>query len=205
MSLVVRGKQQQPSDCRSADSHREADERFELVFHEHAKAVLGFALRRVERVEDAGDVVADVMLIAWRRRDVMPDGAETRLWLYGVARRVLANRTRADSRRGKLGDRLRSELRQQGNALERAEDDETQSRVRSGLSELSVSDREVLFLNAWEGLDPIEIASVLEIRPAAARTRLHRAKARLQTKLEKSDRGPVAEMRAVPTTRKESR
>lgn len=39
-----------------------------------------------------------------------PGGDETRLWLYGVARRVLANQHRGGVRRDRLGARLRERL-----------------------------------------------------------------------------------------------
>ena len=39
-----------------------------------------------------------------------PPGDEARLWLYGVARRQLANQRRGQLRRSRLADRLRAEL-----------------------------------------------------------------------------------------------
>ena len=47
-------------------------------------------------------------LTAWRRLDEMPPDPETRLWLYGVARRVLANHHRGEHRRSALAERLRA-------------------------------------------------------------------------------------------------
>ncbi|MEV4497220.1 sigma factor-like helix-turn-helix DNA-binding protein [Micromonospora arborensis] len=41
-------------------------------------------------------------------------------------------------------------------------------------------DREVLMLTFWEGLEPREIAVVLQVSPAVVRTRLSRARARLR-------------------------
>jgi hypothetical protein len=35
---------------------------------------------------EAADVVADTMLVAWRRIDDVPPEPGTRLWLFGVAR-----------------------------------------------------------------------------------------------------------------------
>src|SRR4029453_6989545 len=106
----------------------EAGARVEALFRAPPHARLGYARRRVDRPEDAADVVADTMLVAWRRLDEVPSGRETRPWLFGVARRVLANgrrgRGRRDrpgggarpraggggGRRDRLGERLRREL-----------------------------------------------------------------------------------------------
>ncbi|GGP14496.1 sigma-70 family RNA polymerase sigma factor [Nonomuraea glycinis] len=63
------------------------------------KQILGYALRRCSSPEDAADVVAETYVIAWRRITELPDGEADKLWLYGVARRVLANHRRSERRR----------------------------------------------------------------------------------------------------------
>ncbi|MEV4259420.1 RNA polymerase sigma factor, partial [Spirillospora sp. NPDC049652] len=84
--------------------------RFEDLYAENRAKVLGYALRRTGDPQDAADVVAETFLVAWRRLDDVPPGDEARLWLYGVARRVLAGQRRGERRRSALGARLRSEL-----------------------------------------------------------------------------------------------
>src|ERR1700710_246598 len=80
--------------------------RFGRLYRDQGRAILAYALRRVEDPEDAGDVVAKTFLVAWRRLDEVPADARARLWLFGVARRVIANRHRAERRRTRLGERL---------------------------------------------------------------------------------------------------
>ena len=84
--------------------------KFRSAYEAHARALLGDALRRTATPADAADVVAETMLTAWRRLDVMPDEPETILWLYGVARNVIANGDRTRRRQRRLAERLRSEL-----------------------------------------------------------------------------------------------
>jgi RNA polymerase sigma-70 factor (ECF subfamily) len=55
--------------------------------------------------------------------------------------------------------------------------------VAAALDDLSESDAELLRLWAWEQLEPTEIAAVLGCSPGTARTRMHRAKARLRAAL----------------------
>ena len=86
------------------------EQAFRRLYAEHFDVVLAFALRRVDRPEDAADVTADTFLVAWRRLAHVPPAHETRPWLYGVARRVLANHRRGDRRRSALGDRLKRDL-----------------------------------------------------------------------------------------------
>lgn len=157
--------------------------RFESVFVSESRAILGYALRRVDAAEDAADVVAETFLVAWRRIDDVPAGADARLWLYGVARRVLANHRRGDRRRHRLGERLREDLLTQVDVVRHDEDDITTG-VGAAMLRLSDDDRELLRLTSWEGLSPVDIAAAMAIPPATVRTRLHRARNRLRAELE---------------------
>ena len=170
---------------------REVDERaFRELYDAHGRALLAYAVRRLPRAEDAADVVAEAMLVAWRRRSEAPTGDEARLWLFGVARRVLANQRRGERRRNRLGERLGAELRQQltstGDGGDATAGVDTHVVVLRALDQLDEGDREVLRLHAWEGLGPHEIATVLGIGATAARSRLHRARARLRRRLDEA-------------------
>lgn len=167
----------------------EPHERFRALYAAHVDPLLGYALRRVTRPADAADVVSETFLTAWRRLPVVPEEPETRLWLYGAARRVLSNHRRGDRRRESLGARLRTDLESAvpDHALAVAE----RAWVRSALERLADRDREVLELSAWEELEPREIAVVLGISDVAVRSRLSRARSRLREVVAESgnDRG----------------
>jgi RNA polymerase sigma factor (sigma-70 family) len=156
--------------------------RFEELFRANSRPILAYALRRVAQPEDAADVLSEVMLIAWRRLDDVPPGREARLWLFGVAQRVLANQSRSDHRRSRLGERLRQTVSETF-ARDHAEAHESRDAVRAAVWRLPEADRELLLLVSWEGLEPSEAAQVLAITASTARTRLHRARARLRTEL----------------------
>src|SRR5262249_61953525 len=84
--------------------------RFCQIYAATHAAITGYVLRRTDNPDDAAGVIAETFLACWRRLGDVPDGKNTRLWLYGVARRVLANHHRADRRRTALADRLRADL-----------------------------------------------------------------------------------------------
>jgi RNA polymerase sigma-70 factor (ECF subfamily) len=127
--------------------------------------------------------VAETFLVAWRRLDKVPAGEQARLWLYGVARRQLANQRRGQLRRARLADRLRSELPAAVAAV-RAPEDQRVAAVRAALARLEEEDREILRLTSWEGLAPSEIAAVMGLPGVTVRSRLHRARKRLRAELE---------------------
>lgn len=73
-----------------------ADERdeawFTAVYAAGYPDVVRYGLRRLADVEAAGELAQDVFVVVWRRRTEVPD--HTLPWLYGVARRLLANEWR---------------------------------------------------------------------------------------------------------------
>jgi RNA polymerase sigma-70 factor (ECF subfamily) len=159
------------------------EELFSQLFERTHVALLGYAVRRVGDPADAADVVAETYLVAWRRLEDVPPGAEARPWLFGVARRVLANHYRGERRRLALADRLRDSLHQ---AVPPPEVPEP-SLVERAVERLGDDDRELLHLVAWEELAREEIAVAMGLSRAAVRVRLHRARTRLRKAMEELD------------------
>jgi RNA polymerase sigma factor (sigma-70 family) len=168
--------------------------RFEALYASCHKAILGYVLRRVAQPEDGADVIAETFLVAWRRLDDVPEGEEARLWLYGVARRALANQRRGEQRRTALAERLRTDL---AIASTTYESGSRLSEVIDALARLPEGERELLRLEGWEDLDARQIATVLGISQNAIRIRLHRARRRLARELAAIDRDTVACSTAV--------
>ena len=151
----------------------EREATFNALFDAHFDAVLAYARRRTAQLSDAEDLAAETFTVAWRRLDDLPPRREDRLpWLYGVARRLLANQRRATSRRLRLVDRLRAAL--SWPPPPPAAD------IGSALVTLPSRDQEVLRLVAWEGLTHAEAGAVLGISPNAVAIRVHRARERLR-------------------------
>jgi RNA polymerase sigma-70 factor (ECF subfamily) len=164
-----------------------AEQDFEALYARHAGAVRGYAMRRCDP-ETADDVVADVFLVAWRRRAELPE--DPLPWLLGTARHVLANHARGQHRRVRLQDRLAAEPAAVAAPAETRES----ARLQAALSSLSESDRELLLLMAWEGLELRQAAEVLGVRPNTLAVRFHRARRRLSAALEAEDgseRAPI--------------
>jgi RNA polymerase sigma-70 factor (ECF subfamily) len=167
------------------------DERFAALFARTHQPLLGYALRRVSDPADAADVVAETFLVAWRRLDDVPEGEAARPWLFGVARRVLANLYRGERRRDALADRLREQLTE---VVVEAPDPDTPA--LAALRRLPDADQEVLRLVAWEELARDEIALVLGVSRATVRVRLHRARRRLREQMDRMAQSPPDEHEA---------
>jgi RNA polymerase sigma-70 factor (ECF subfamily) len=157
-------------------------ERFEAAYRELYAPICGYTLRRVREPEDAAEVIAETFATLWRRFDRCPEGDELRPWLFGVARRVIANQRRGERRRSALGERLVENFDQ--GAFETTEAPQDSSALARAFASLSESDRELLSLVAWEGLTREELAVSLGTSRAVVRLRLHRASKRLRAALQ---------------------
>jgi RNA polymerase sigma factor (sigma-70 family) len=142
------------------------------LYRQYRVAVLSYLVRRVPEPEDAADLLTEVFLVAMRRPDQVPAGDDAKLWLYGVARRLLANHRRGLGRRDAAVAHLAEVLRTQ--ALSAPAPTAELIAVTQQLRRLSAEDRELITLVAWDGLTPSEAAQVLGLKPGTARARLSR-------------------------------
>ncbi|MEN8115172.1 MAG: sigma-70 family RNA polymerase sigma factor, partial [Actinomycetota bacterium] len=150
--------------------------------------VHAYLRRRTDR-ETALDVLAETFMVVWRRIDAVPIGDAARPWIYGVARKTLANQRRSQRRSQALHERLA----EQGSispsdpatvVVRNAEAWE----VIDAMDRLRDDDREVLRLAAWEDLPHPEIAEIFGCSAHAVDQRLLRAKKRLERELQRSRR-----------------
>ena len=150
-----------------------------------APALLAYFIRRLDSREDAADLLGETLVIVWRRKSAIPgDETRARMWLYGVARKVLAGHRRGSRRRVALTDRLRDELVVAPTGAADAVAGDEVRRLLEGLPEL---DREIVRLAYWEGFSLAEVAGILGLRPGTVRSRHSRAMAKLRVALEGAD------------------
>ena len=148
---------------------------FDDAYHRWYGDVFRYVRRRVGD-DLAPDVTMEVFTIAWRRKETLLAADTPLAWLYGVARRCVANARRSRARARALADRAARAASH--------ESPDASADVLDALSRLGDGDREVLMLTAWEGLSSDEVAVVLDISPAAARKRLSRARERFAKQFE---------------------
>jgi RNA polymerase sigma-70 factor (ECF subfamily) len=147
--------------------------------------VLAYFLRRTDATS-ARDGAAEAFLVAWRRIDDVPTGDSTLPWLYGVARKVLANQRRSRDRYAALGKRLttvgvREEPSPEVVVLRRAEDSE----MLDAVGRLRSEDQEVLRLTVWEELTHAEVGEAIGTSAHAVTQRLHRITRQLARDLQR--------------------
>ena len=154
------------------------------LYESTSRRVMAYSLRRVRDPEAARDVVSETFAVVWRRIGDVPEGRAELAWVFGVARRVIANHRRSGARFARLQDRL-SAVRPEpiGELVDR--DQSMAPDALAALARLPAHQQELLRLAAWEELSLNEMAGVLGCSPNAAAIRLHRARRALQAAFER--------------------
>ncbi|MEV0903076.1 RNA polymerase sigma factor [Actinoplanes sp. NPDC049802] len=158
---------------------------FGVLFERHAEAVRSFCARRTGSLDAADDLVSVVFLEAWRRRaDVELVDGTALPWLYGIARRTVQHRWRTVLRHRRALSLLPPPPPAPDHADEvaaRLDDERHLAAVRQALDRLRPAERDVLILCAWQGLGYAAAAVALGVPVGTVRSRLSRARARLET------------------------
>lgn len=163
-------------------SRSDRDERwFTSVYAAHFPDIVRYGVRRLADPEVSAELAQEVFVVAWRRRDQVPDHSLP--WLYGVARRLLANQWRARRSRPALVPMADLDAVAQPPGGSRPEAAGDLADLAAALATLSDLDQEILRLIGWERLTVTEAAAALDCSRAAAGVRLHRARRRLAAAL----------------------
>lgn len=159
---------------------QQREQRFREIYDASYVDLLRFVRRRVHPTH-AEDVVADVMLVAWRRLDDVPsDLSAARGWLFGVAHKTLQNARRSGARSEAVAVRL-AQVRE-GPADDGQHPDLIAERIdiATAWPHLSALHQEAIALSVLDELTAPEAARVLGITPVAFRLRLSRARRTLR-------------------------
>lgn len=159
---------------------------WDRLVREHGPMVFGAAWRILGHAADTEDVVQDVFLEAYKLRATQP----VRHW-GGLLRRLATCRAL---------DRLRQRRRTvplEGLALVSGDDDpeakaigsELSERLREAIAALPRREATVFCLRYFDDLSNQEIAEILSISQGAVAVALHKARARLETRLAEVSQG----------------
>jgi RNA polymerase sigma-70 factor (ECF subfamily) len=160
---------------------------FAVIFDLHRDRVYHHALRMTSNVHDAEDVVAASFFELWRhRKSVRVVDGSVLPWLLVTTTNLTRNLTRGIRRYRALITSLprATEMRSSEDlALESIEGIRLAASVREAMGTLAPADVALIVLTAFERYSPAQAAVALGITEGAARTRLHRARARLAVAL----------------------
>lgn len=141
----------------------------------------------------AGQAKVDLMQRTWlgcvESRDRVPDGVPFKLYLLGIARRVLIHHYREQGR-GRIDLAL---VGQQDSGVSPSRNlalADEQRLLLQALRRLPLDMQLTLELYYWEGLTIVDVATVLEVPPGTIKSRLSRAKLLLREQITALDPPP---------------
>lgn len=156
---------------------------FGSLYDAYARAVYNHGLRLTGDWSLAEDVMSETFLAAWRTRaSLNPEGGSLGPWLLGIATHKARNATRRLRRQRLFLSRRPAPPAVTDFADEsagRIDDARRLAVVRDALGGLRSQDRDVLVLCVWSGLTYQECAQALGIPLGTVRSRLARARRRL--------------------------
>jgi RNA polymerase sigma-70 factor (ECF subfamily) len=152
---------------------------FEAAVHEHQAMVFSVAYHFLQDHAAAEELAQEVFLELYRHWDEI-ESAEHRLyWLRKVASRRCIDQTR----RRKLRNHLNLEQVAEPFTWMPATDPLLKRYIEQLLAKLSETPRMIVILRYQEGLEPMEIADLLEMPLATVKSHLQRSLALLRRKL----------------------
>jgi len=168
----------------AAQSAARGGDPLDRLVAEHQQRVTRLVYRLTGWRGEVEDIVQDVFLAAFRRRETFRDESSEWTWLAAIA----INRCRTYRRRRLLEFRWLKRARP-NSAVERnsnLERDETAQRVRQAVAALPDRDRETIVLYYLEDWSVADISRATGASGAAIDVRLHRARAKLRKLLGES-------------------
>jgi len=161
---------------------------FDEIYAEHFAFVWRCAKSLGVSPELLDDVVQDVFLVVHRQLPTFRNDSTVPTWLYGILRRVLANRRRSVKRRGEtepLDERAPSDAT---SPLEHAQDAEAARFIEGFVAMLDDKRRDIFVLAVLEELSIPEVARMLSIPLNTAYSRLRAVRAEFREALARGGR-----------------
>ena len=143
--------------------------------------LFAYFVRRVANRDEAADLIGETMLVVWRRaKDAPSDELRARMWMFGIARRVLLNHERGRRRRSDLALRIRERITAETPNTYAGEEYED---VRRAVKLLPPKQREVVLLVYGEGFSLLEVSRITATSASTTRSRHAYALAALRQQL----------------------
>ncbi|MEW4566698.1 sigma-70 family RNA polymerase sigma factor [Tautonia sp. JC769] len=163
------------------------------VLAEHGRWLRTVIRARLGEPQGVEEVLQEVSLAAVAQRSPVSDPARIGAWLYGLAVRQALLYRRAQGRRRRLNARYAEARRARPDdgppdPLDWLLASERDGLIRRAVDDLSPRDRELLLLKYTEDWSCRQLADRLGLSESAVEARLHRARARLRAKLDRSIR-----------------
>jgi RNA polymerase sigma-70 factor, ECF subfamily len=151
----------------------------ETLWRDYRTQLFRFVLRRVSDEAAAEDIVHDVLMRAYDRRDTLRSGDRFEQWLYQITRNAVIDHYRAR----RPSEPLPADLTAADDTGDGEARRELAGCMKPLVSSLPAHYRDAVVLSELEGLTQLETAARLGLSLSGAKSRVQRARKLLETKL----------------------
>jgi len=175
-----------------SESTKKLHKEFEQLTTPHMEVLYNYGLRLTGNPDDSSDLLQETFLKAYRFWDKFEQGTNIRAWLFRIMKNTYINQYRKDVKEPdkveydeveKYYDLIRDESSDSTDLQEKMFGQLLDDDVSKALDSLPEEFRTVVILCDIEGLTYEEIAEFLQIPVGTVRSRLHRGRKILHTKL----------------------
>ncbi len=177
-----------------AERHRQ----FEQTMFPYSDMLYSYAYYLTSDADDAGDLLQETFLKAFRFLDKFEEGTNAKAWLYRIMRNTYINDYRRRKRQPDIVtydeqisayQLVPQDYKTTNDLREKIEKETLNDEISNAISSLPEKFKSVIVLRDIEDLPYEEIAEALEIPIGTVRSRLHRARALLFAKLKEYAKG----------------
>lgn len=162
-------------------------EAFDELFQRHQDKIYNFVYRSCGHAEDAGDITQRVFINVFRKIGEFKGDSAFSTWIYRIAFNQSVSFARGRKQREvplyTREDEPAAEPAEERSPSAPLETEETRRKVQQALDQLGEEDRNIILLKDLQGHSYDDIAEILGIPKGTVRSRLHRARMDLKTKL----------------------
>jgi RNA polymerase sigma-70 factor (ECF subfamily) len=186
MLLLAMGRPTRTDDRDLIRRIRDGDaEALRAIVERYQDRIFSLVYGIVRDRHEVEDVAQEVFLKVFTRIQAFDERSKFYTWLYRVAANAAKDHVKKRSRRPAVALEEDDVIPSTGDGpVSHAAAAETRRLVREAIAALPLRYREVLTLRELDGLSYNEIAGVLKISIGTVESRLHRARAKLQRRLE---------------------
>lgn len=159
----------------------------ELVLR-HQEKIFNAVFRFSSNWDDACDITQRAFLNAFRKISEFKGDSAFSTWMYRIAFNQAVSYRRESGRQKAVSlytkdDEMVREPSFQANPTERMESDDNRRKVQQALAAMGEEDRKIVILKDLQEYSYDQIAAILDIPKGTVRSRLHRARLELKSKL----------------------
>ncbi len=159
---------------------------FEVLFYKYRNKIKGFALKIVPAQIDPEEIVQEVFVRVWLKKDAIDPEKDFQSYLFSIAKHLVLDHLKSAVNRKLyfVGEHFQQDLLEE-EALEASISEETEEKLQKLINEIPERRREIFRLSRFEGLSYKQIAERLNISENTVDSQIRNALAFLRKEFRK--------------------